>query len=143
MSEVSQQQHGGCECGGVRFHISGVLKPVIVCHCGQCLRTHGHAAAYTVTTRSALTFEADQTLKWYASSERVKRGFCGRCGASLFYAINGDEEISVAAGMLVPPTTLHTAGHIFTADKSDYYEITDGLPNFSEDCQTPEPSEGA
>jgi hypothetical protein len=138
MAEDIQMQHGGCECGGVRFRISGALRPVVFCHCGQCLRTHGHAAAYTDTTRSALAFEADETLKWYASSDQAKRGFCGHCGASLFFAVNGAEKICVAAGMLQTPTALHTAGHIFTADKSDYYEITDGLPNFSGNWQGPD-----
>ena len=32
------------------------------------------------------------------------------------------------AGTLDAPTGLAVKGHIFTADKGDYYDITDGLP---------------
>jgi hypothetical protein len=32
------------------------------------------------------------------------------------------------AGTLDPPTELKLQQHIFVADKSDYYEITDGAP---------------
>jgi hypothetical protein len=32
------------------------------------------------------------------------------------------------AGTVDTPTNLKTVQHIFTADKSDYYEIADGVP---------------
>ncbi len=37
-------------------------------------------------------------------------------------------EIAVAMGALDGPTGTHLHLHIFTADKGDYYEIADGLP---------------
>jgi hypothetical protein len=40
----------------------------------------------------------------------------------------GGEEISVALGALDAPTGLTLAEHIFVADKGDYYDIADGLP---------------
>ncbi len=38
------------------------------------------------------------------------------------------DVISVAAGALESPTGLRMARHIFVADKGDYYDIADGLP---------------
>ena len=82
---MTNEHHGGCLCGAVRFTVSGALRGVIHCHCGQCLKTHGHVAAYTNVPREALRFSREDGLRWYASSERAQRGFCGKCGASLFY----------------------------------------------------------
>ena len=34
----------------------------------------------------------------------------------------------VSAGAITPPTGLRLEGHIYVADKGDYYDIADGLP---------------
>jgi hypothetical protein len=107
----------------VRYEVHGPLRDVVVCHCGRCRRTHGHAAAYSACAREHLVIEDDGgALRWYAADGR-ERGFCGRCGASLFWRADGRDTISVAAGTLDPPTGLRTVAHIHTRDRGDYYEI--------------------
>ncbi len=118
---------GGCLCGAVRYELRGPLRPVVNCHCGQCRRTHGHVAAYTTAARADLVLIEDRGLKWYASSKEARRGFCGDCGASLFWKPLGGEEIAIAAGGIDAPSGLETVQHIFTAHKGDYSEIADGL----------------
>ncbi len=121
---------GRCLCGAVRYEIRGPLRPVVNCHCGQCLRTHGNVAAYTSAARSDLVLTEERGLKWYRSSEIARRGFCRDCGASLFWERLGGDQISVAAGCIDPPSGLKTIRHIFVADKGDYYEIADELERF-------------
>ncbi len=118
---------GGCLCGAVRYEVRGPLRPVVNCHCAQCRRSHGHVAAYTAAARADLVLTEDRGLKWYASSKQARRGFCGDCGASLFWEPLGEERIAIAAGGIDAPSGLETVRHIFTAHKGDYYEITDGL----------------
>lgn len=119
---------GSCNCGGVTFTVAGDLPPPSLCHCGQCRRQSGHAWASTRTAEEAVTFETDATLTWYASSDVAKRGFCSVCGAFLFWKHLEEPEISIAMGSLEMPTGLSLGKHIFVADKGDYYEIADGLP---------------
>jgi hypothetical protein len=107
----------------VRYEVAGPLRDVVICHCSRCLRTHGHAAAYSACARSDLVLLRDGGLRWYEADGRA-RGFCGRCGASLFWSAEGSDTISVAAGTLHPPTGLKTAAHIYTRGHADYYEIT-------------------
>ncbi len=121
---------GGCECGAVRYEVHGPLRDVVNCHCGQCRRTHGHFAAYSAVARADLAMIENRGLKWYRSSDSARRGFCGECGGSLFWDAPGRDYVAVAAGTLTAPTGLKTAGHIFVADKGDYYEIADGLPRW-------------
>ena len=128
MSEDAVRASGACLCGGVRFDVRGPVRDVVVCHCGQCRRTHGHVAAYTSAAWADVAFSSDATLAWYASSKAARRGFCSRCGASLFWEPAGEGRLAIAAGMLDRPTGLKTVRHVFVRDASDYYEIADDLP---------------
>jgi len=113
---------GGCLCGAVRYEVDGPLRDVVVCHCSRCLRTHGHAAAYSSCARSDLLLVWEEGLRWYEADGRA-RGFCARCGASLFWRAEERDTVSIAAGTLDRPTGLRTVAHIHTRDHADYYEI--------------------
>jgi hypothetical protein len=119
---------GHCLCGGVRFEIHGPLRPIIYCHCTMCRRASGHFDAATACAPQHLRLLSAQSLRWYRSSAIARRGFCGTCGSQLFWEPAGGGHISIWAGTLDTPTGLEAAEHIFVADKGDYYEITDGLP---------------
>ena len=123
---------GGCLCGGVRYEITGPRRNVINCHCENCRRTHGHIAAYTSVHRSDLKLSNQQTLRWYHDqSPDTYRGFCNRCGASLFWdARDGRDKMAIAAGSLDDGSELKTIGHVYVAEAGHYYEIDDSLPQF-------------
>ena len=36
-----------CLCGGIKLITNGNHRDVQNCHCIQCMKTHGHHAAYT------------------------------------------------------------------------------------------------
>lgn len=119
---------GQCECGKVRFEVDAVRDTVTVCHCTQCRRTSGHLWASTHATFSDLSFLEDEGLQWFASSDWATRGFCKICGSSLFYRLNDEDGVGIAAGCLNMPTGLKVGKHIFVKDKGDYYQIADEAP---------------
>lgn len=119
---------GQCDCGAVSFEVMGARKEVSICHCGQCRRTSGHFWAATNAPFDQVKFTNDVGLKWYTSSDWAKRGFCKECGSSLFYRMNGEDGIGIAAGCFDGPTGFTVGRHIFTADKGDYYKIADDEP---------------
>lgn len=119
---------GRCECGAVAFEISGDLAQPSACHCSQCRRTSGHFWAGTSVMNAHLTFTAQDGLTWFKSSDHAERGFCKSCGSSLFYRPIGGDHVSVGCGAIDGPTGMAIRRHIFVADKGDYYEIADGLP---------------
>jgi hypothetical protein len=114
----------------VRYEIRGPLRDVIACHCSQCRRTSGHFVAATQARTADLVLRESAALRWYRSSAAAERGFCVRCGGNLFWRqiTPGTDTISIMAGTLDNPTGLKIARHIFVADKSDYYEIRDPVP---------------
>lgn len=128
---ISDTEHKGrCECGSVQYTVAGLLRDVVNCHCKQCQRTHGHFAAYTATETRNITFVNEHGLKWYTSSDHARRGFCQKCGASLFWQPLDKDYTCIAAGTLDTPTGLVTVRHIFIADAGDYYHLNDDLEKF-------------
>src|SRR4051812_30854148 len=121
------EHSGACQCGAVNYRVSGNMRDVLVCHCGQCQRAHGYAPGYSAARKAELTIEGEGSLVWYRSSEEAQRGFCRECGSSLFWAPEGRDTFSIPAGSLPPPPGLKPARHIMVADKRDYYTIADGV----------------
>lgn len=119
---------GSCLCGAVTFEIDAALNPPDACHCTKCRKTSGHYFASTDVPKDKIKIEGHDNLRWYQYSEKVRRGFCATCGASLFFDPPHRDWIGVAMGAFDGPTQTHLHLHIFVADKGDYYDIADGLP---------------
>lgn len=123
---------GRCLCGAVSYEVSGPLRDVLVCHCEECRRWHGHASATAAAKRGDLVMKEERGLRWIdspRSDARARRGFCAECGSSLFWDAPGRETISIAAGTLDGETGVHTASHWYVSQAADYYDIPDdGLP---------------
>ncbi len=121
---------GGCLCGDVRFSGSGEPEWVVNCHCKWCQR-HSGAAFLTYVGYST------RNLKWlkgspsvFHSSPGVERGFCKRCGSTLFFARPDRGEISVFAGVLDEPLNVSPTGHAFTDHAADWLKLSDDAPRW-------------
>jgi hypothetical protein len=126
---------GHCLCRAIHIEITDPQGPAIACHCTQCRRQSGNYIVSTYHPIETVKITGAQHLTWFHSSPdrpRIRRGFCATCGSNMFWE-NEDGWISVNLGCLDTPTGLTTAYHIFYADKGDYYEIVDGLPQYAKD----------
>lgn len=117
---------GSCLCGAVKYEVHGALRNVIACHCEQCRKQTGTYMSATAAKDGDLKIVADRGLKWYQSSDKARRGFCGECGSVLFWKGDGRDYTAIAAGSLDGATGLTLEGHIFCASAGDYYEIAGG-----------------
>lgn len=128
MNEPEAGVRGSCLCGAVSLEIAAFADVLRYCHCTQCRKQTGHHYAAVNVKLADLTVRGDEHVRWYAASADADRGFCGTCGSALFWRPRGRDALSVLAGCLDAPTGLQGAAHIFVADKGDYYELDDGLP---------------
>ena len=119
---------GACLCGAVRYEVLGPLRPIVYCHCGQCRRTSGHFVAATAVAKDELVVDPDTDLGWFESSEIASRGFCRRCGSSLFWLPKAEDYVCIMAGTLDNPGGVEAVAHIYADAKPGYYELNDGLP---------------
>lgn len=117
---------GSCLCGDVTFEVHGTPQEPTACHCTQCRRQSGHFWAAAHVARDEITIRGE--VAWYEASPAARRGFCPRCGSFLFWEPREGGRIDFALGALDAPTGLRLEKHIFVADKGDYYDIKDGLP---------------
>lgn len=103
---------GGCQCGAVRFAVSGPLGRASICHCRMCQKAFGAfygplvAAPGLAWTRGAPAH--------FQSSNRARRGFCPDCGTPLtFEPDDGPVELAIGAfdqPARIPPTIQHDPG---------------------------------
>jgi hypothetical protein len=103
-----EERTGGCLCGAARF-TGAPAKPTFgACHCAQCLRWTG-GPMMAVTMAPGLRWEGE--VATFRSSDWAERGFCPRCGSTLFYRITLTEgphagETHVALGAFDDPSGL-------------------------------------
>ncbi len=95
---------GGCQCGAVRFRMNGQPKDVSVCHCRMCQKAFGAYYAPLVAVGDAEVTWTRGEPKRFASSNFVKRGFCGDCGTPLTY--EAPDGLSLASGAFDDPSRL-------------------------------------
>ena len=95
---------GGCQCGAVRFRVTGVLKDTSICHCRMCQKAFGAYYAPLVSTRGAALEWTRGEPKRFRSSNVVQRGFCADCGTPLTY--EAPDGVALAAGAFDDPSTL-------------------------------------
>jgi hypothetical protein len=131
---------GGCLCGAVRYQVRGPVRGILLCHCSQCRRVHGHLGAYSSAARADVLIEGADALVWFASA-RGRRSFCRVCGSSLFFEPLGESRLAIVAGSLDQPSGLEVIGQEYVADKADYVRIDDGVPalpgEFGVRCDVP------
>lgn len=76
---------GGCQCGAVRFNVSGALDEASICHCRMCQKASGAHALVLVGVKDAEFRWTRGAPSWFASSNAARRGFCAACGTPLAY----------------------------------------------------------
>jgi hypothetical protein len=120
---------GSCLCGNISFEVEGELPAPTACHCSQCRKHSGHFEAGSDVPRAAIKIHGVENVRWYRT-ENVRRGFCSTCGSSLFFDADGADWLGISMGAFDTPTKTKLRMHVFTENKGDYYDLTDGLPQF-------------
>lgn len=131
MTDTDKISTGGCLCGAVRYEVHGPLRDVVNCHCEMCQKQHGGFGPHTKARKANITLTKADGLAWYQTSDVARRGFCRNCGSGLFWEPFDQDGTGILAGTLDGDTGLKIIGHIFVDEKPDFYEITDGLPQFN------------
>jgi hypothetical protein len=95
---------GGCQCGEVRYLITGAPVWLAVCHCTECKRQSGSAFGMSLRTHGAdLKLTRGQPKHWSRPSERgglVICYFCGTCGTRIWHEPAGSGFLHIKPGTL-------------------------------------------
>ncbi len=123
---------GGCQCGGIRYEVTGAAGQVVVCHCTACQRQSGSAFGMTLVVAEENFRLTRGTLKTYASKSDAGRdklgAFCPDCGARIYHKLEWRPgSVSVKPGTLDDTSMLKPDLHIWTASKQPWVTIPDGV----------------
>jgi hypothetical protein len=95
------QRTGKCLCAAVTF-TADIQPTIVACHCGMCRRWTG--GVFLTTPAKDIHFTGEDAITRYKSSDWAERGFCSRCGSSLFYRVTAkgphEGETVLAVGAL-------------------------------------------
>ena len=125
--------HGGCLCGDVRFTVDWPSLWVAHCHCSMCRRAHGAAFVtwFGMAEDRARIDDPAGSLRWYASSSDAERGFCTRCGSSLFFrSQRWPGELHITLANLEGSADQPPMAHVFWDTHVGWAAVdpADGLP---------------
>lgn len=116
-------------CGAVGFTAEDVQTDVHSCHCSQCRRWSG--ASILAATVGRVEFSGAEHIRRYDSSAWAERGFCGECGANLFYCLKGKNEYHIWLGAFDDQTPFRLVGEIFVEEKPGCYNFAGDHPRMT------------
>jgi hypothetical protein len=128
-------REGGCLFGAVRFKAHGEPVNVRICHCRNCQKAMGspfYARAFFAQSALEVTGETGR----YATSERIDRVFCVRCGTRLFSWRRDGSGVGVALATFDDRHAFAPTEQIWVAEKMDWVKLDDGLPQYPQSIPT-------
>lgn len=123
--------HGGCLCGAVRYETTADPVNQRVCHCRACQKVIGAAFNARVLMRIEHV-RVSGSVGVFQSSEALERGFCSRCGSSVFSRRVSAGVIGLTAGSLDEPSLFKPDMHFWVSSKQPWLKIVDDLPQYAE-----------
>lgn len=118
---------GGCMCGALTYRADAEPINVRVCHCTICQRATGTS----FFARILVPLEAVQIsgpIHWYNSSTELARGFCARCGSTLFSKRESNGVIGLGFGSLDNPNDFDPEEHIWVSEQQKWLHFADEVP---------------
>ncbi|MBV6656691.1 MAG: GFA family protein [Devosiaceae bacterium] len=97
---------GGCQCGAVRYRVSGEPETPHLCHCRMCQKASGNYFLPLAWAPGDMLTLTRGEPSWFHSSDPVRRGFCAQCGTPLFFDTLSSDGMAFTLGSLDDPAAL-------------------------------------
>ncbi|MGB7372920.1 GFA family protein [Pontixanthobacter sp.] len=123
---------GGCQCGAVRYAITGDLERHALCHCSDCRASSGAPMMGWLVVEQARMQITKGTPQAYQSSENASRHFCATCGTGLFYynPVYLPGMVDVQSCTLDDPDAAPAGAHIMVTERVGWMEHAHDWPQF-------------
>jgi hypothetical protein len=129
MSELNIAK-GSCLCGAVKISTTSINHHIAACHCSMC-RKWGGAALLGVECNEGVSFEGEENIGVYQSSEWAERGFCNKCGSHLFYKLKENNHYYIPVGIFDDDEDLIFDLQVFIEEKPEYYSFANKTKNMT------------
>ena len=121
-------REGGCQCGAVRYRISGEPVMAALCHCSMCRRASAAPlVAWAMFEATKVSF-LDGPPASYASSSEARREFCSKCGTLISFTANYIPGlIDLTIGSLDDPASIARTVHYWESKRRPWRVCGDEL----------------
>ncbi len=136
---MSDTHSGGCQCGAVRYRLTGPLGHSGICHCRMCQKAGGNFGMVLLTTpTSQLEWTRGKPAE-FSSTPVTVRGFCAKCGTPLYMHEAGDVNYELTVGSLDTPDIAPPVDEVGIESKRAWFDTITALPGHSTaDDRTPQ-----
>lgn len=117
---MSDELHGGCLCGSVRFHATQPPLRTFACHCTFCQRVTGSSYfAESMYPKEAVMFNAGPLSTYEhlsdTSHKKIYVHFCPTCGTTVSLTFERWPDMrGIARGCYDDPNAVTVSSHIWT-----------------------------
>ena len=80
---------------------------------------------------SQVSFEGEEHISIFDSSEWADRGFCGKCGSHLFYRLKEGQQYMMPVGLFDDDSDLVFESQVFIDAKPHYYSFDNSTKNMT------------
>ena len=128
-------REGGCQCGEIRYEISGDPLTVAVCHCTDCQQQSGSAFGISMVVRREafriLKGEPRSYTKTADSGNTVECLFCGTCGNRIFHRPSAfPGNLNLKPGTLDDTSWIEPGMQVWTSSRQPWVTIQQGVAAF-------------
>jgi hypothetical protein len=129
-------QSGGCQCGAVRYEVTGPPVSVYACHCTECQKQSGSAFAMAAVIPQEHFRITQGTPHMFARKASMTKTlecwFCPACGTRLYHLPGGVDypNRNVKPGTLDDTSWLAPTIHFWTRSKQDWVVIPDDVTSY-------------
>ncbi len=126
------EKTGNCLCRAVRISAKTPNTNVGACHCGMC-RKWGGGPFMTVDCGADVSFEGEESISVFDSSEWAERGFCKKCGSHLFYRLKQYKRYFIPAGLFDDDVSFIFDHQVFIDKKPSFYSFSNKTSDMTEE----------
>ncbi|HEY9828221.1 MAG TPA: GFA family protein [Stenomitos sp.] len=121
---------GQCLCGQVKVMASTLNPAIGACHCQMC-RQWGGGPLLALECGTDVTFEGEENITVFSSSDWAERGFCRHCGTHLFYRLKQNHQYYMPAGLFSSQDGFQFEHQVFIDEKPPYYSFANATHNMT------------
>ena len=129
---MNKELLGACDCGAVRYRITGPVRLIVNCHCNSCRTRNGAPySTYCVVAQSDLDIVQGRDKLATYEKQGGKKVFCSVCGSPL-YNLNPLYAglFMVMYGSLSDNATLMPMFNVFCESKLPWVENIASIKSF-------------
>jgi len=124
------ERRGSCLCRATRITAKGVSKNVGACHCSMC-RKWGGGPLMAVDCDTDVSFEGEENITVFNSSNWAERGFCNKCGSHLFYRLKESRQYIIPMGLFDIDKGFVFEHQVFVDEKPSFYSFANATTDMT------------